>query len=28
MLHNLGYDARPLKKGYSALIGAGFPKAK
>lgn len=27
VLHNLGYDVRPLKQGYSALIGAGFPKA-
>ncbi len=28
VLHTLGYDARPLKQGYSSLIGAGFPKAK
>jgi phage shock protein E len=25
-LRKLGYDARPLKEGYEALIEAGFPK--
>lgn len=27
-LKKMGYDARPLKQGYDALIKAGFPKAK
>ena len=25
-LRNLGYDARPLKPGYRALVKAGFPR--
>ena len=25
-LRKLGYDARPLKPGYSALVKAGFPR--
>lgn len=28
LFEELGYDVRPLKEGYSALIEAGFPKAK
>ncbi|MHB1558118.1 MAG: rhodanese-like domain-containing protein [Acidimicrobiales bacterium] len=28
VLRKLGYEARPLRQGYSALIGAGFPKAE
>lgn len=27
VLRRLGYEARPLRQGYSALIEAGFPKA-
>jgi phage shock protein E len=27
-LRKLGYEARPLRQGYSVLIDAGFPKAK
>jgi hypothetical protein len=27
MLKNKGYDIRPLKPGYDALISAGFEKA-
>lgn len=27
-LKKLGYDARPLKSGYQALVEAGFSKAK
>ena len=28
ILHKLGYDIRPLKAGYNALLKAGFQKAK
>ena len=28
ILHKLGYDIRPLKSGYDALLKAGFPKAE
>ncbi len=27
-LQKLGYDARPLKSGYRALVQAGFPKSE
>jgi rhodanese-related sulfurtransferase len=27
VLKKMGYDARPLKEGYQALVKAGFPKA-
>ena len=28
LLKKQGYDVRPLKSGYEALLGAGFEKAK